>query len=173
MGRMDKIKHRTQTALDWFYDIGIAIKGFDGTVELIAGILLWVAPGLLHGTLQTLLGEARESNSRMMQFVADNIGRIDADLAKSGLVIVIFFLIMHGVVKVGLVICLFKKWHWAYPWAIAVLSAFLVYQVYVFVKHPTFPMALFSVLDAVIVWLVYKEYREVAPKKPQPTVTTD
>lgn len=170
---MEKIQHRTQTALDWFYDIGIAIKGFDGTVELIAGILLWVAPGLLHRTLQALLGEAREGNSRMMQFVADNIGRIDADLAKSGLVIVIFFLIMHGVVKVGLVICLFKKWHWAYPWAIGVLGAFLVYQVYVFVKHPTFAMAVFSLLDAVIVWLVYKEYREVSPKKPQPTVATD
>lgn len=171
---MEKIKHHTQTALDWFYDIGIAIKGFDGAVELIAGVLLWVAPGLLHQVLQTLLGEAREkSTSHMMGFIADNIARVDADLLKSGLAVVIFFLIMHGVVKVGLVICLFKKWHWAYPWAIAVLSAFLVYQVYVFIKHPTVGMALFSILDAVIVWLVYKEYREVAPKSSRPSTATD
>lgn len=167
---MKKFQHHTRTALDWFYDIGIAIKGFDGAVELIAGILLWAAPGLLHTLLQTLLGEARESTSRMMHFVADNIARVDSDLTRGGMVIVVLFLIMHGVVKVGLVVALFKKWHWAYPWAIAVLSAFLVYQVYVFVKHPTVPMAIFSLLDAVIVWLVYKEYREVSSETPKNVV---
>lgn len=167
---MKKFQHHTQTVLDWFYDIGIAIKGFDGAVELIAGILLWVSPSLLHQTLQALLGEVRESHFHMMRFIADNIARIDADLTKGGIVVVIFFLIMHGVVKVGLVVALFKKWHWAYPWAIGLLGAFLVYQVYVFIKHPTVPMALFSILDAVIVWLVYKEYREVSGKKPENVV---
>lgn len=167
---MKKFQHHTQTALDWFYDIGIAIKGFDGAVELIAGVLLWIAPGLLHGALQGLLGEAQEGHTHLAQFAAEYIARIDADLTKGGIVIVILFLIMHGVVKVGLVVALFKKWHWAYPWAIGVLGAFLVYQVYVFVRHPTVPMALFSVLDAVIVWLVYKEYREVGGEKPKNVV---
>lgn len=157
---MEKFQQHARTTLDRFYDIGIAIKGFDGAVELIAGILLWVAPGLLHTVLQSLLGEARESNSRMMHFVAYHIARTDADLLRSGLVVVIFFLIMHGVIKIGLVVALFKKWHWAYPWAIGVLGLFLAYQVYVFVKHPTISMAIFSLLDAVIIWLVYKEYRE-------------
>lgn len=165
MEYMDKIKKHALTTLDWFYDIGIAIKGFDGAVELIAGILLWIAPGLLHSTLQALLGEARESHFRMMQFIADNIARIDADLTRGSIVVVIVFLLTHGAVKVGLVVALFKKWHWAYPWALGVLGAFLVYQVYVFVKHPTVAMALFSLLDAVIIWLVYKEYREVTREK--------
>lgn len=170
MGVMKKFQHHTRTILDWFYDIGIAIKGFDGAVELVAGILLWISPQLLHRMLQALLGEAHERHTHTARFVAENIARIDADLTKGGIVVVIFFLIMHGVVKIGLVVALFKKWHWAYPWAIGVLGAFLAYQVYVFVKHPTVPMALFSLLDAIIVWLVFKEYREVSRENMQKVV---
>lgn len=159
---MKHVQHRAQTPLDWIYNVGIAVKGFDGVVELVAGILLWADPGLLHRTLHALLGEAQESNSRMMQFVAEHVARIDADLTRSGLVFFVLFLILHGVVKVALVVALFAKWRWAYPWAIGALAIFLVYQVYAYIKQPSIAMAIFSLIDALIVWLVYKEYREIS-----------
>ena len=167
---MKKLRHKQRTLLDWVYDIGVGIKGIDGAVELFAGVLLWVAPGVLHATLQLLLGEAQERHTHLARFVVENIARIDADLAKGGLTVVIIFLLLHGVVKVALVVALFKQWRWAYPWAIAVLGMFLAYQVYVFVKHPTPAMALFSLLDAIIIWLVYKEYRTLSRENPQKVV---
>lgn len=167
---MKKLRHQHRNALDWAYDIGVTVKGFDGVMELLTGLLLWVAPGLLHGVLQLLLGEAQERHTQLARFAAENIARIDADLTRSGLVVVIVFLIAHGVVKIALVIALFKQWRWAYPWAIAVLGMFLLYQVYVFVKHPAPIMALFSLLDALIVWLVYKEYRTLSRESRQKMV---
>ena len=167
---MKKFRQPETTTLDRVYTIGIAIKGFDGAVELLAGLLLWIAPGMLHALLQVLLGEAQERHTQLARFVAEHIARVDADLTKSGLAVVILFLLLHGVVKVGLVVALFKKWRWAYPWAIVALGGFLVYQVIVFIKHPTLSMALFSVLDAVIVWLVYREYRELSRENKQKMV---
>lgn len=164
---MKKFPKKQRTLLDWVYDIGIAIKGVDGAVELVAGILLWVAPGLLHALLQLLLGEAQERHTQVARFVAENIARVDTDLTKSGLVVVILFLLLHGIVKLALVVALFRQWRLAYPWALAVLGAFLVYQVVVFVKHPTLAMAAFSLLDAVIIWLVYKEYAKLSRESSQ------
>lgn len=143
------------------YKVGVAIKGFDGLVELIAGVLLLTAPQLLHTVLQGVSGEALEHNGRFMAYIAENVAHIDADLSKSGLLFVAIFLLSHGVVKLALVYALLKEIVWAYPYALIILAGFLVYQVYAFAIHPTFSMAVFSLLDAIIIWLVWGEWQKL------------
>jgi uncharacterized membrane protein len=54
-----------------------------------------------------------------------------------------------------------------------VLGAFLAYEIYLMCTSPGVTLALFIVLDAVIIYLVFREYRELkAPSEPrdvQPT----
>lgn len=145
--------------------IGVGVKGFDGLVELLAGVWLLVSPGSLHGLLVAIAGKFQDHPGRFAAFVAEHIAHIDKDLARGGLLIVVIFLISHGVVKLALVYALLKKLLWAYPYALVVLVAFLIYQVYVFVVHPTFGMALFALLDVVIIWLVWREWRVLLAEK--------
>lgn len=146
------------------YKIGIGIKGFDGLVELLAGLALLISPKIVHNILAGLSGELGEGHVRTFNFIAEYVARLDTELAKSGLVFLILFLIIHGLVKLVLVYCLLKEIVSVYPTALAILGAFLVYQAYVFVINPTIGMALFTILDAVIIWLVWGEYRELRGK---------
>ena len=152
----------------WFeavYKIGVGIKGFDGLVELAMGVALLISPQLVHSLLGGIARELGERHAQVFQFIAEYVARVDGELARSGLMFLILFLITHGLVKLGLVYCLLREIVRAYPVALAILGAFLVYQVYVFVVHPTIGMAIFSVLDAVIVWLVWGEYSDLKAKK--------
>lgn len=152
----------------WFqrlYVVTIIVKGFDGLVELVAGLTLLIAPGLLHHILSYLFGRANVSHGHFMHFVAENIARIDGDLAKGGLAVVILFLITHGVVKLALVYALFRKLLWAYPYALAILGLFFLYQLYLCIIQPTVGMILFTLLDALIISVVWGEWQKLKNEK--------
>lgn len=157
---MDKIRHKAGKLFNAIYDFGIIVKGIDGFIELAAGVLLWVSPSLAHSLLMGVHNELLEGSAHhVQQYVAQYIGRLDAQLAAAGLIFLIIFLISHGVIKLALVYALLKKIVQAYPVALVILGLFLVYQIYVFVREPTIGMALFSVLDAIIIGLVWREYK--------------
>jgi uncharacterized membrane protein len=153
----------------WFdtaYKIGVAIKGLDGLGELIAGIALIISPSIVHNVLMTIVGHAhKHHNSHTYHFIGTYVARLDQDLAKSGLLFLTIFLIAHGIIKLILVYCLFKRIVWAYPYAIGILTLFLIYQFYVIAKDPaSLGLWLFAVLDIVIIWLVYGEWKDLKEK---------
>jgi uncharacterized membrane protein len=63
-------------------------------------------------------------------------------------------------VKVTLVIALLRNKLWAYPWMIAVLLAFIAYQVSVIVLGPSPGLVALTVFDVLIVVLTWREYRK-------------
>lgn len=153
----------------WFemlYKMSIGVKGVDGLVELVAGLLLAFSPGVLHAVLSGIAGEAGGHPGQVHHFVAEHIARLDDDLVKSGLGFLVFFLIGHGIVKLALVYCLLKHIVRAYPWALGVLVLFLVYQLYVLVQDiSSIGMWLVTLLDALIIWFVYEEYKKLKWQK--------
>lgn len=156
---------RTSRSFELIYKIGIGIKGFDGFVEFIVGAALLASPQIVHNVLMSVMAEVGERSTPSFHFIAEYIARLDADLAKNGLIFLIAFLITHGFVKLVLVYCLLKEIVKVYPAALAILGAFLAYQLYVFIIHPTIGMALFTILDIIIVWLVWGEYKDLKVKK--------
>lgn len=161
--KMNSLRHGR-----WFqiaYKIGIGIKGFDGAVELVAGLALFATPTIVHTALSSVANYANHHPDSTHHFIADYVARLDDDLARSGLTFLIIFLIGHGVVKIALVYCLLREIIWAYPYALGVLLLFLAYQVYVLVQDPlSIGMWLFTILDVVIIWLVWGEYKELKEK---------
>lgn len=154
----------------WFermYRIGIIIKGIDGLLEFVAGAAILISPHLVHIVLDSVAGEFGEHNARPFQFIAQYVGRVDTQLLHSGLLFLTLFLITHGAVKLGLVYCLLRRIERAYPVALVILVVFLVYQVYVLITAPSILMGLFTVLDVVIIWLVWNEYQELKIKAKQ------
>lgn len=160
---MDRLQQiRNSKWFDRLYMVTVAVKGFDGLVELVAGLILLIAPGELHKLLSFLTGEARESSHQFMHQLAEYIAHVDTDVTRGGLTVVILFLVIHGVVKLSLVYALLRRILWAYPYALGVLVLFLVYQLYVCIVQPSVSMILFALLDAIIVWVVWGEWRKLA-----------
>jgi uncharacterized membrane protein len=69
------------------------------------------------------------------------------------------YLLAHGIIKVVLAVGLLRGLRWSYPTALAVLAAFIVYQVYRFYQTHSLAMAVFTGLDMVIVLLIWLEWK--------------
>ncbi len=68
------------------------------------------------------------------------------------------YLLFHGVLKIAMVILLARRVSWAYPAAVTLLGAFILYQLHHWtVTHAPALLAL-SAFDAVMIALVIREY---------------
>lgn len=150
---------RRRSVWERLYLVGVSLKGVDGAVELTAGLLIWLAPGLVHTALLTSATEATESDARVSSLAAEYLLRADAALALQTTTIAVVFLVVHGVVKLVTVVCLLREWLRAYPFAIAALVALTAFQLDGLVSAPSPSAIALAVLDVVIIALVVHEYR--------------
>ncbi len=140
------------------FDVGIVLKGLDGLFEGIAGgiLLLTTRPALLgiaHWlTRQELIEDPDD-------FLAHHLMQLAQMLSIGSWHFAGAYLLGHGLVKLGLVLALWRGSRWAYPTAMAILTAFIAYQCYRWLHHASLFLALLTVLDAVIVLLIGVEWR--------------
>jgi uncharacterized membrane protein len=121
--------------LDWVFEIGIVLKRLNDLLELVGGVLrLTASPGAIKGIVRTPTG--------------------------AGLIFGAVYLLIHGGVNVTLVIALLRNKLWAYPWLIAVLMAFIAYQIYLIALRPISGLAALTVFDVLVVGLTWREYRK-------------
>ncbi len=70
------------------------------------------------------------------------------------------YLLSHGAAKVVLVALVLRDKLWAYPWMIALLLAFIGYQLYrIIAVRFSAGLTALTVFDAALVWLTWREYR--------------
>ena len=151
---------KPKTLLDKTYEIGIIIKGIDGVIELIGGVLvLTLSPGTIMRITNFFTQDTLQENPH--NFLANHILHAGQHLASGQTLFAGLFLLTHGAVKVGLVAALLLNKLWAYPWALVVLGAFLIYQVYLLITRTTFGMAFLTVLDGIIIYLVWREWQKI------------
>jgi len=65
----------------------------------------------------------------------------------------------HGIVKLALVAGLLANRLWAYPASLAVMSLFIVYQLYRFSFTHSAGLIVLSLFDGVVMVLIWHEYR--------------
>jgi uncharacterized membrane protein len=160
-----------KTLLDKAYEIGIVIKGIDGVLEIIGGILvLTISPGTINSLTAFLTQNEIQENPH--NFIANHIVAFGDKLATGHNYFAAAFLLTHGIVKVVLVTCLLLNKIWAYPWALGALVLFFFYQSYLLITKPTFAMAFLTVLDAIIIFLVYREWQNQI-KIAKPNIVTE
>jgi uncharacterized membrane protein len=71
-----------------------------------------------------------------------------------------FYLLAHGIVKLVLIVELFRKKLWAYPATVIFLFLFIVYQVFrLLTDGYSLTLFLLTVLDLILIWLTWHEYR--------------
>ncbi len=145
------------TWLDRAFWVGIVLKGLNGLVEILGGVvLLVVSPTQIHlFSVAITRGELSEDPHDR---IANEILRLTNHLSGSQTLFGAVYLLLHGIVKVVLVVALLRGKLWAYPWMIAFLVGFIGYQVVEVVRTGSVPLAVLTVADVVLCWLTWAEY---------------
>jgi uncharacterized membrane protein len=150
--------------LDRTFRITVALKGLDGLLEVVAGIaLLFVSPSDINRIIQRLT--AHELAQDPSDFVARHLLHSAGQLSRGATLYAAVYLLAHGVSKVVLVVLVLRNKLWAYPWMIALLLSFIVYQLYQLTSGLSVWLIVLTVFDAFVVWLTWREYRSKRHEK--------
>jgi uncharacterized membrane protein len=143
--------------LDRTFEIGIIAKGVNGVAELVGGLLLLlVSPDRIQALAVTLTqGELSEDPH---DFIATHLLHTTSGLTGDAVLFGAIYLLIHGLIKIVLVVALLLNKLWAYPWMIGVLLVFIGYQLYRIALQPTAGLIALTVFDVGIVALTWREY---------------
>jgi uncharacterized membrane protein len=137
---------------------GITLKGIDGILEAVGGVFLWfVHASALNRFARISLRHDLPFDRH--EFVTNHLFHATEHLATARHFIAIY-LVLHGVIKAALVTALWFDAPWAYPLTIAVFSVFSGYQLYRFTHTHSLALLLITILDALIIYLTWWEYRD-------------
>lgn len=150
-------RFRARDPLDRIFEIGIILKGLDGVLEIIGGLLLLaVTPATIDRMVVRLT--QHELSEDPHDFIARHLLGYTHGLTGSAVTFAAVYLLAHGIVKIVLVAALLRNQAWAYPWMIGFLLLFIGYQLYRLALSPTFWLTALTIFDALIVWLTWREW---------------
>ena len=149
---------RPSRALDRTFRVSVVLKGLDGALELIGGLLLLVvSPAAIQALVRSLT--QHELSEDPHDFVANHLVRLAQGLSHHTELYAAIYLLVHGIAKVVLVVAVLRDHIWAYPAIIVLLIAFIVYQLYRLLLVPTIGLTLLTVFDGFVVVLTSREYQ--------------
>ena len=152
-------RFKARDSLDRIFELGIILKGLDGVLETISGVLLLaVSPATINRLVSSLT--QHELSEDPNDFIARKVLGYAHDLAGTAVSFAAVYLLVHGIIKIVLVAALLRNQIWAYPWMIGFLLLFIFYQLYRLILSLTFGLSALTIFDAVIVWLTWREWRK-------------
>ena len=141
----------------------ILLKGFWATLEVVAGIALFsYTPDHMAQFIRFMF------NNRLMANPKDPLATFllhqlqDFDITRHTFVSV--YLMLHGLVKVGVVAGLYSERLWAFPIGLTALGAFIIYQMERYFTTHAPLLLVISILDAFIMLLAWREYQALKNK---------
>ena len=147
---------RKERYLHTLFVWGVALKAINGALEIVGGIALF-SPGLLTRFVEFLVTNELFEDPR--NFLLSHMPIALPALTGSLGLFIALYLLIHGVVKIVLVVGLLRNKVWAYPTAIVVFLLFIAYQLYHYVLSPSLILIVLTVLDLGVIWLTWHEYR--------------
>ena len=140
------------------FALGIWVKGLDGLLEMVGGLLLLLASNRTLNQLVVSLTQ-HELVEDPHDWIATTARATVAHMSANTQIFASVYLIAHGLTKIVLVSALLRGKRWAYPAAIGFLSLFIAYQIYRLSYQYTLGLALLTLFDLVIVGLTWREYQ--------------
>ncbi len=138
--------------------VGMTFKGADGCIELMGAIALFVTtrPAVRHMVASLTREELAEDPTDIFATHAVDMAQ---HLTAGTWHFAAAYLLVHGAIKLTLVAGLLRGLRWVFPVALVALTAFIGYQLYRLAHVPSWALGLFTVLDAIVVILVGREWR--------------
>ena len=133
---------------DKTFKIGLILRGLDGILENAGGILLvFLSPHAIKHLARTLAAHelSQDPHDLIARYILHTTSHLTASTTLFGAV----YLLSHGIAKIVLVTLVLRDKLWAYPWLIALLLAFIGYQLYrITAVHFSVGLTALTVFDA-------------------------
>jgi len=141
--------------------LGIIFKAIDGLLEVVGGgLLLTISNETIRNIAYRLVSPelAEDPND----WIATHVLTWAFHLSTDSKVFVIVYLLVHGVIKLVIVVAIWFSQLWAYWLAGIVFSLFVIYQMASFAITHSLLMLILTAVDLVIIALLPPEHRRVA-----------
>ena len=157
---------RLARALHALFDGTLAVKAACAVLEAAAGLGLWLTPNArVHAYVEWLTDNqiAHHPDEWPVQWVLRQL----SDLTGESQHFYALYLLFHGVLKLAMVALLLRGVRWAYPASVALLAAFVAYQLHHWTQTHSPALLALSAFDTLMIALVIREYRAL-PRAPHP-----
>ncbi|MDD5032272.1 MAG: DUF2127 domain-containing protein [Patescibacteria group bacterium] len=144
--------------------VSILLKGIDGILEIIGGLLLFIVSSAQINQFVLALTQ-RELSEDAKDIMANYLVNAAASFSLSAQLFGAFYLFSHGLIKVILVVSLWRQKLWAYPAAIVFLFLFIFYQIYRFSYDHSWWLIWMTIFDILIIFLTRREYKNLKSKQ--------
>jgi len=139
------------------FDASLVIKGVDGVLEITGGLLFILSPGTVTGVVAVLT--AHELSRKPDNWIAHSAERWLNNFTSNTQHFVSTYLIVHGLIKLLLVLGLWREQRWAFPASLVFLGIFVVYQFYRVAHTHSLTLLTLAILDIAVMVLIYREYQ--------------
>jgi len=154
--------YRPASVLDKIFEGGIILKGASGVLEFVAGLLLvFTNPDAIRSFLAFLTQReiAEDPNDTLANLILHSAEHFNS----GNKTFAIAYLWVHAAVKLTAVVGILRNQLWAYPFSLISLGVLMLYQVYSMSVKFSAGMLVLTVFDAIILWLIWREYGKVRP----------
>ena len=143
--------------------VSILLKGVFAVLEVLAGLVLLIAsPGqfaqFIHFMFYNRL--VADPNDPFATYILRQLDEFDM----TRLSFVSLYLMLHGLVKLGIVAGLYSERLVAFPIGLTLLGIFIAYEFERFVATHSLVLLALSLLDAFIMVLAWREYQALKAK---------
>ena len=140
-----------------FFDASVILKGVDSVIEIAGGlVLLFVSTARLDAVANFFLQAelVEDPHDAIANFLNNTFHTLVGPAKLFGAI----YLLIHGAVKIVLVINLLRNRFWAYPAAIIIFIIFGLYQTYYLFISYSFWLFALTILDVIVIVLTWHEY---------------
>ena len=143
-------------AVHWLFDVAVAIKAFNGVLEIAGGLFLVLKPGWIDSTVETLAASLLIQHPA--NWIAQAIERWSNGLTVDTERFASTYLIAHGIAKLFIAWGLIREKLWAFPTALVVFGLLISYQMYRVAHTHSLTLTLLIAIDVVVCYLIWREY---------------
>ncbi len=126
-----------------FFEFGVLIKGFNGVLETVGGVLILFLSKSAFGSLFSFLAR----------------GELLQNLPAGAKTFAAIYILLHGILNIFLAIQLYRNRLWAYLATISAMILFIFYQIYRINLHHSITLTVVTIFDLLFIALAWHEYQ--------------
>ena len=150
--------------LHWLFEMSLVIKGLLCSAEFLAGLGLLLTPNAQIARMVFWLTHyeiAENPTDRLATWAQ----RAMESFPVSTQDFYGWYLLLHGGLKLAMVVMLWARILWAYPVAMVVLAGFVTYQLFEFIHTGSPFLLILAVFDMMMILLIGQEYKALKSKR--------
>jgi uncharacterized membrane protein len=143
-----------------FFEVSLFLKASNAVLEITGGIIFSVISLERINYFIYVLTQG-ELSEDPRDFIANHLVNFFQSLSVNSQLFGSFYLISHGLIKIFLIIALWKRKLWAYTLSVVVFTFFIVYQLFRYTYNSSISLLVLTFIDVFVVMFIILEYYRI------------